>query len=78
MRPLRVDLQAILLASLGLVSVLTVCCTVLDPRFLAVRTYLAPFRDRLLAQVELLSSSCSNSACNIPCLPSPLSSDWQL
>jgi hypothetical protein len=77
MRPLRVDLQAILLASLGLVSVLIVCCTVLDPRFLAVRTYLAPFRDRLLAQVELSSSSVPVLRV-VSCLPSPLSSDWQL
>ena len=52
MRPLRVDVQAVLFASLGLVSLLAVCCTLYDPRLLAVRSYLAPYKDRFLAQVS--------------------------
>jgi len=53
MRPLRVDVQAALYASIGLVSLLVVCSTLYDPRLLAVRSYLAPYKDAFLAQVTL-------------------------
>lgn len=59
MRPLRVDVQAVLFASLGLVTLLAVCCTLYDPKLLAVRSYLTPYRDKFLAQVG------SESTCRV-------------
>ena len=61
MRPLRVDVQAALYASIGLVSLLVVCSTLYDPRLLAVRSYLAPYKDAFLAQVTIEPSSHSSS-----------------
>ena len=61
MRPLRVDVQAALYASIGLVSLLVVCSTLYDPRLLAVRSYLAPYKDAFLAQVTLEMSFPSSS-----------------
>lgn len=73
MRPLRVDVQTVLVASLGLVTVLLVCCTVLDPRLLAVRNYLTPYKERVLAQVSKqlipLPFTFKFSACLCYCCP---------
>lgn len=67
MRPLRVDIQAVLFASLGLVTLLAVCCTLYDPKLLAVRNYLAPYKDRLLAQVFFLLT-CLVQCCKGQCI----------
>ena len=63
MRPLRVDVQAVLFASLGLVTLLGVCCTLYDPRLLAVRSFLAPYKERFLSQVRSKATFCVLCRC---------------
>ena len=52
MRLLRLDVRYIIVASLTLVSILLLSCTVFDPRLLAVRTYLTPYSSVGTAQVR--------------------------
>ena len=53
MRLLRVNVRYIIVASLTLLSILLLSCTVLDPRLLAVRSYLTPYSLGGTAQVRL-------------------------
>ena len=57
MRLLRVNVRYIIVASLTLVSILLLSCTVLDPRLLAVRSYLTPYSLGGTAQVRLWTST---------------------